>query len=293
MKVAVFGKIINAETKPFIENLHRELVNIGAQISVFGRLNTFIKEHCTGLEKEFEEFNSYEDIIAYNPDFMITAGGDGTILDAVTYIRDSGIPILGVNTGRLGFLSNVSREEISKAVQALKSGEYTLDERNLLELSSDAVDLELSFALNEVTVSRKDTTSMVTVHTWINNDYLNSYWADGLIIATPTGSTGYSLSCGGPIIMPGSESFVITPIAPHNLNVRPFVIPNEMEIKMKVEGREELCLVSLDSRIYSVPSGSELFVRLGDFRIKLVKTEIQDFPTTLRNKLMWGMDKRN
>lgn len=292
MKVAVFGKVINAETKPFIENLHQELVNIGAEISVFRKLNRFIQDHCD-IDFHFDEFNSYEDIIAYKPDFMITAGGDGTILDAVTYIRDSGIPILGINTGRLGFLSNVSREEISKAIKALQNGEYSLDERNLLEVSSDALDLDLNFALNEVTVSRKDTTAMVTIHTWINGDYLNSYWADGLIIATPTGSTGYSLSCGGPIIMPGSESFVITPIAPHNLNVRPFVIPNNMEIKMKVEGREKLCLVSLDSRIYSLPSGSELSVKLGDFKIKLVKTEIQDFPTTLRNKLLWGLDKRN
>ncbi len=292
MKVAVFGKVINAETKPFIENLYQELVKIGAEISVFRKLNRFIQEHCD-IDVNFEEFNSHEDIIAYKPDFLITAGGDGTILDAVTYIRDSGIPILGINTGRLGFLSNVSREEISKAVKALHDGEYSLDERNLLEVSSDALNLDLNFALNEVTVSRKDTTAMVTIHTWINGDYLNSYWADGLIVATPTGSTGYSLSCGGPIIMPGSESFVITPIAPHNLNVRPFVIPNNMEIKMKVEGREKLCLVSLDSRIYSIPSGSELTMQLGSFKIKLVKTEIQDFPTTLRNKLLWGLDKRN
>lgn len=292
MRVAVFGKVINAETKPFIENLYNELKAIGAEIAVFRALNQFVKDHCE-IGVEFNEFATYEDVIAYQPDFMITAGGDGTILDAVTYIRDSGIPILGINTGRLGFLSNVSRDEISKAIHALHKGDYTLDERNLLELSSNVLDLDLNFALNEITVSRKDTTAMVTIHTWINGDYLNSYWADGLIIATPTGSTGYSLSCGGPIIMPGSESFVITPIAPHNLNVRPFVIPNNMEIKLKVEGREELSLVSLDSRIYSVPCGTELSIKLGSFKIRLVKTEIQDFPTTLRNKLLWGLDKRN
>lgn len=292
MKVAVFGKVINAETKPFIENLYHELKNIGADIAIFEALNDFVKENCN-VGIEFNTFSTFEDILDYGPDFMITAGGDGTILDAVTYIRNSGIPILGINTGRLGFLSNVGRDEIAKAIEALHQGDYSLDERNLLELSSDAVELDLNFALNEVTVSRKDTTAMVTIHTWINGDYLNSYWADGLIIATPTGSTGYSLSCGGPIIMPGSESFVITPIAPHNLNVRPFVIPNNMEIKLKVEGREKLSLVSLDSRIYSIPSGSELSIKLGGFKIKLVKTEIQDFPTTLRNKLLWGLDKRN
>ena len=167
----------------------------------------------------------------------------------------SGIPVFqfsGLIPAGWGFLSNVSKENIRQAVEALVKGDYAIDNRNLLDLQCEDLDLELNFALNEVTVSRKDTTAMVTVHTWIDGHYLNSYWADGLIIATPTGSTGYSLSCGGPIIMPGSESFVITPIAPHNLNVRPFVIPNDMEIKLKVEGRERQFLVSLDSRIYAL-----------------------------------------
>lgn len=291
MKVAVFGKSITEETRPYIENLYKELTELNSEIRVYKRLNKFIQEHCD-VDYSFRDFGTHEELIDYNPDFLITMGGDGTILDAVTYVRDSGIPILGINTGRLGFLANVSREKISKAIKALADGEYVLDERNLLNLSTD-LDLDLNFALNEITVSRKDTTAMVTVHTWINGDYLNSYWADGLIIATPTGSTGYSLSCGGPIIMPGSESFVITPIAPHNLNVRPFVIPNDIEIKLKVEGREKQCLVSLDSRIYALDTGKDIFVKLGSFRIKLVKTEIQDFPATLRNKLLWGLDRRN
>lgn len=292
MKVAVFGKSISLESRPFIEDLHRELLDIGAEISVYRRLNRFLQEHCD-LDMSFSEFGSHEDLIAYRPDFLITVGGDGTILDAVTYVRDSGIPILGINTGRLGFLSNVNKENIAEAIKALAAGDYALDERYLLSLTTDSIDLDLNFALNEITVSRKDTTAMVTVHTWINDRYLNSYWADGLIIATPTGSTGYSLSCGGPIIMPGSESFVITPIAPHNLNVRPFVIPNDNEIKLKVEGRERQYLVSLDSRIYALESGSELLIKLKNFKIKLVKTEIQNFADTLRNKLLWGLDKRN
>ncbi len=292
MKVAVFGKLISPDTRPFIENLHQKLLDIGAEIVVYRKLNKFIQEHCN-LQYTFEDFSSHEELLAHKPDFLVTAGGDGTILDAVTYVRDSGIPILGINTGRLGFLSNVSKEKIPQAVTALQTGEYSLDERNLLAVDAPGLNLDMNFALNEVTVSRKDTTAMVTVHTWINENYLNSYWADGLIIATPTGSTGYSLSCGGPIIMPGSESFVITPIAPHNLNVRPFVIPNNMEIKLKVEGRESQFLISLDSRIYSLETGTELLVKLGRFKIKLVKTEIQDFADTMRNKLMWGLDKRN
>ncbi len=292
MRVAVFGKSITPDSRPYIEDLHRELLAVNADIRVFKRLNRFIDEHCD-MDISFGEFTSHRDLVEFNPDFLITAGGDGTILDAVTYVRDSGIPILGINTGRLGFLSNVGKDKIAKAVKALAAGDYILDDRNLLDLNAPGLDIDLNFALNEVSVSRKDTTAMVTVHTWIDGHYLNSYWADGLIIATPTGSTGYSLSCGGPIIMPGSESFVITPIAPHNLNVRPFVIPNDIEIKLKIEGRERQFLVSLDSRIYTMDSGSELTVKLQDFKIRMVKTEIQDFADTLRNKLLWGLDKRN
>lgn len=292
MKVAVFGKIISTDTKPFIQDLHQHLLDIGADIFVNRRLNKFVEEHCD-FNLSFKDYNSHEELVALKPDFIITAGGDGTILDAVTLVRDSGIPILGINTGRLGFLANVSKEKIGKAVTALQTGEYTLDERYLLSVDAPGLDLDLNFALNEVTVSRKDTTAMVTIHTWINDNYLNSYWADGLILATPTGSTGYSLSCGGPIIMPGSESFVITPIAPHNLNVRPFVIPNSIEIKLKVEGRERQFLISLDSRIYALEIGSEVIVKLAKFKIRLVKTEIQDFADTMRNKLMWGLDRRN
>jgi NAD+ kinase len=292
MKIAVYGKSITAESKTYVEDLHQELIDAGVEICVYKRLERFISEHCN-LDLSLNTFSSHEDLLGFGPDFLITIGGDGTILDAVTFVRDSGIPILGVNTGRLGFLSNVSKENISQAVEALVQGDYSIDSRHLLDLQCEDLDLELNFALNEVTVSRKDTTAMVTVHTWIDGHYLNSYWADGLIISTPTGSTGYSLSCGGPIIMPGSESFVITPIAPHNLNVRPFVIPNNMEIKLKVEGREKQFLVSLDSRIYALDSGSELSVKLQNFKINMVKTEIQDFADTLRNKLLWGLDRRN
>lgn len=292
MKIAVFGISISSDTRPFIEKLHQQLNDHGAELIVFKKLNRFIREHCE-LDLEFEEFSSHEELVNYNPEFLITIGGDGTILDAVTYVRDSGIPILGINTGRLGFLSNVSRDNIEAAIDALWEGDYELDERYLLNLQAEGLDMDMNFALNEVSVSRKDTTAMVTVHTWINDNYLNSYWADGLIISTPTGSTGYSLSCGGPIIMPGSDSLVITPIAPHNLNVRPFVIPNNMKIRLKVEGREAQFLVSLDSRIYPVDIGTELFVTLEKFKIRLVKTEIQDFADTLRNKLLWGLDRRN
>ncbi len=292
MRIAVFGKKISAEARHDIENLHQTLVEQKIEFKVFHRLNTFIKEHCD-LGLELEEFRSHEDLLEYAPDYLITIGGDGTILDATTLIRDSGIPILGINTGRLGFLSNVNRKNIKESIQALVEGDFSLNQRRLLSMEAPSLQLEMPFALNEITVSRKDTTAMVTVEVKIDGEFFNNYWADGLIIATPTGSTGYSLSCNGPIMMPGSETFVLTPIAPHNLTARPFVIPNTCEVELVVRSREEQNLVSLDSRIYSIANGEGLKVRLANFTIALVETPDHTFAKTLRNKLMWGMDKRN
>ena len=292
MKVAVYGKSITEESRPFIEGFHQELIDVNAQVIVFNSLDAFIKEKCN-IEINYQTFGDHQTLIEFKPDYLVTIGGDGTILDAVTLVRDSGIPILGINTGRLGFLANVSKENIRNAMRALKSKAYVIDERNLIRVDSDQMDLDLNFAMNEITVSRKDTTAMVTVKVWINDEFLNSYWADGLIVATPTGSTGYSLSCGGPIIMPGSQNFVITPIAPHNLNVRPFVIPNSYKLRLKVEGREPQFLVSLDSRIYTLDAGSEIELKLENFKIKMIETEAQSFTSTLRNNLLWGLYKRN
>jgi len=291
MKIAVYGKSFSKEAKPFIENLYQELGEV--EVVVYEELNAFLVEHCD-INLSFPTFSNHEDLARLAPKFLITIGGDGTILDAATFVRKENIPILGINTGRLGFLANVSKEEIPMAIQSLLAGRFKINNRRLLSMeSTSSQHIEPRFALNEVTVSRKDTTSMITVHTYINDEYLNSYWADGLIVATPTGSTGYSLSCGGPIIMPGSENFVITPIAPHNLNVRPFVIPNNYTITLKVETREKEFLTSLDSRIYAFDEEVEITLQCADFQIQLVQTDVQDFPTTLRNKLLWGLDRRN
>lgn len=292
MRLAVYGKKISAEAREDIENLHSILIESGVDFKVYHRLNDFIEEHCD-LGLSFETFRDHQDLMAYRPDFLITIGGDGTILDATTLVRDSGIPILGINTGRLGFLSNVNRQKIEDSLEALFRKDYKLSQRRLLSLETSALNLEMPFALNEITVSRKDTTAMVTVEVSINGEFFNSYWADGLIVATPTGSTGYSLSCNGPIMMPGSETLVLTPIAPHNLTARPFVIPNHCEIELKVNSREEWNLVSLDSRIYSIRNGESLKIRRANFSIALVETAEHTFAKTLRNKLMWGMDKRN
>ena len=229
-------------------------------------------------------------------DLMISIGGDGTILRAITYIRDMDIPLIGVNTGRLGFLSTFPREKTTALVSAFRAGEYKLVPRSLV--SADFIGATpggeaLNFALNEVTVSRKDTTSMITIDTYLDGEYLTSYWADGLIVATPTGSTGYSLSCGGPVITPSARSLVITPIAPHNLNARPLVISDETEIRLTVSGREPQHLVSLDSRISTVNNGTQIRIKKAAFTIAMVEFTSESFFKTIRNKLLWGEDRRN
>ncbi|MEM7382153.1 MAG: NAD kinase, partial [Bacteroidota bacterium] len=214
----------------------------------------------------------------------------------ITFIGNLGIPIVGVNTGRLGFLSTFKKEDVRKVIQEFEAGAYTIVERSLVEVHTNYEIPEfgeLNFALNEVTVSRKDTTSMITVETHLNGEYLTSYWADGLIVATPTGSTGYSLSCGGPVIMPTAKSLVITPIAPHNLNARPLVISDDTEIRLKVSGREMNHLVSLDSRIATLENGKEIIIKKAGFTIKMIEYTSESFLKTLRNKLLWGQDRRN
>jgi len=292
MKVAVYGKQFQKEVAPFVLELFRELEKAQMEILVYEPFYDFLSKH-TNLNLFLNTFNTYEEL-KNDIDLFVSVGGDGTILDATTIIRDSGIPIIGVNTGRLGFLADIAKDEIPKTIKQLVNKRYSIDQRTLLKLETDQpIFGDLNFALNEVTISRKDTTSMITITTYINDQYLNSYWADGLIIATPTGSTGYSLSCGGPIVMPGSNNFIITPIAPHNLNVRPLVISDEYELKVKVEGRANQFLVALDSRIQTIDAGIELTIKKESFKINMIETETQDFASTLRNKLLWGLDKRN
>ena len=292
MKVAVYGKQFQQEVAPFVHELFLELEKAQMEVLVYEPFYNFLSQQIR-LNLFLGTYNSYEEL-KKNIDLFISIGGDGTILDATTLIRDTGIPIIGVNTGRLGFLADIAKEQIPKTIKQLINKRFSIDKRTLIKLETEQPLFDgLNFALNEVTISRKDTTSMITITTYINDQYLNSYWADGLIIATPTGSTGYSLSCGGPIVMPGSENFIITPIAPHNLNVRPLVISDKYEIKVKVEGRAKQFLVALDSRIQTMNAGLELTIKKESFKINMIETETQDFSSTLRNKLLWGLDKRN
>ena len=293
-KVAVFGQIYTVNANKEIKILLASLEKYGIEIyleEVFCK--ALIKlQH---LEKEYSTFSNFKDLND-SFDIFFCLGGDGTTLRAITYVRDLNIPILGINTGRLGFLANVKKDEISEAIDILVEGKYTIQQRTLLSIESDPPIKEfqeLSFALNEITIARKNTTSMIGVETFLDGEYLTNYWSDGLIIATPTGSTGYSLSCNGPVVSPNSENFVITPIAPHNLSARPMVIPDHTTIDLNVNSRELDYHISLDSRITSVPRKTKIRITKSPFTIKSIIPSNQSFLTTLRTKLLWGEDTRN
>ena len=293
MKVAVYGQYYKPEDKPYIENLFSLLQKNSIEFVVEEEYFNDIKQHLN-LNKT-ATFSSYKEL-NNSFDFMFTMGGDGTILRAVTLIRNSNIPIVGINTGRLGFLATVQKDEIDLAIELLLQKKYEIKKRSLLSVTTQPTIQSLSslnFALNEVSVSRKNTASMITIETYLDGEFLNSYWADGLIISTPTGSTGYSLSCGGPIITPQAKSIAITPIAPHNLNARPLVIPENTKIKFKVSGREDEFFLSLDSRITTINNHTEVFIEKSNFSLKMVQINDQTFLKTLREKLLWGQDTRN
>ena len=293
MKVAIYGQAFQENGLSYVFELLEELAKMEAEVAVeeefLHLLNTQKPgtsyktfDHRTGLSRDFDLFVSF--------------GGDGTILRAVTYIRDLGIPVVGVNTGRLGFLSTYKKEDVRQLVSHFQEGDYIIVERSLVTVEGhpEITEFEgMNFALNEVTVSRKDTTSMITIETHLDEEYLTSYWADGLIISTPTGSTGYSLSCGGPVMTPSAQSLVITPIAPHNLNARPLVISDDTRIRIRVSGREDQHMVSLDSRLASIDNGKELLIKKADFTVKMIEFASESFLKTIRNKLLWGQDKRN
>ena len=245
------------------------------------------------IKGKYTTFNSAADLDD-DIDCMISLGGDGTLLDTVTLVQDKGIPVLGINYGRLGFLANIGKEEIRSAIKALVQGTYVTEKRTLIHLDADIPIFNgMPYALNEFTLQKKDSSSMIKIHTYLNGEFLNTYWADGLIVATPTGSTGYSLSCNGPIVFPESGSLVITPVAPHNLNIRPIVIPDNNIISFEVEGRTDSFICTLDSRRVVVPKEAQLAVKKETFGINLIRLNENNFLQTLRSKLSWGLDKRN
>ncbi len=292
MKIALFGKSPDEASMPYIQQVISKLEHISAEVHIYEPFLDIIKP-IVKFKTSYKTFKSHSEL-KNNVDYLISVGGDGTFLDTVTLVRDSGIPILGINLGRLGFLSSVSKNEIDEAFDSLLKGDFRLEQRILLRLvTKEGLFGDMNYGLNEVAISRKDSNALLLLHVYVDNKILNSYWADGLLIATPTGSTAYSLSCGGPIVTPGSKNFLITPIATHNLTVRPIVIPDDSKIRIKLEGRDDHYLVSMDSRRETIEGNVELNIEKESFKINLIQMQSKDFFTTIRDKLKWGLDIRN
>ncbi len=291
MKVAVHGKEFKRQSAAFIVHIFELLALQNAEVIVSLQFSKFLKTPAFKKVKfkTYEPGHSFKDV-----QLFISIGGDGTLLESITHIGLFQTPILGINTGRLGFLATISKEETDRVLASVFEGDYTLDKRAVLRLQSNKeIFGKFNFALNDFTVMKKDTSSMITIHTFIDGEFLNSYWADGIIVSTPTGSTGYSLSCGGPLIFPRSGNFVITPVSPHTLTVRPIVVSDSSEITFQIEGRSKRFLVSLDSRIASVDSSIKLKVTKADFKVNLIQLEDHHYFKVLRQKLNWGLDIRN
>lgn len=294
MKIGIYGQFYHQDSEKYIQLLLNSLESEGVEVYIAKEFQEIIEEH-EGIATPVSAMKTFQKLDA-SFDLFFSVGGDGTLLKAITYVGDLGIPIVGINTGRLGFLATIQKTKIAKSLKNIIQGKYRISERSLLRIHSEPEApklFPLDYALNEIAVNRKNTTSMIKVDTWINGEYLNTYWSDGLIISTPTGSTGYSLSCGGPVMHPETHSLAITPIAPHNLNARPLIIPDDSKVTLKVSGREDHYLVSLDSRIATVHNDTELHIEKAPFRIKMVQMEDATFINTLREKLLWGEDKRN
>jgi len=291
MRIAIYSRGLESEQLEGLKLLLAEFSFYHIEPVIFQDFfNQFYSSFS--IVNKYSTFNQSSDLIEI--DFIISLGGDGTLLDAVTFVGDKGIPVLGINYGRLGFLASIGKQEIHTVISALVKRTFVLDKRSLVHLDANMPLFNgLNFALNEFTIHKKDTSPMIKIHTYLNGGFLNTYWSDGLIVATPTGSTGYSLSCSGPVVFPNSASLVITPVSPHNLNIRPLVIPDDSVISFEVEGRTDGFLCTLDSRREIVSKEVLLAIRKENFSINLVRLNENNFLQTLRNKLSWGLDKRN
>src|SRR5574343_4281 len=292
MNVAIYGKKINKQSLAHFSEVLAILKDFGWNPVIEKELKKHLVSKI-GLSPMTDEFSSHNDF-HHGIDLTLSMRGDGPFIKSVGFIRNSGVPIVGINTGRLGVLANISKDQIAHTMDLIKRKQFEFHKRSLLRLHTEEnLFGDDNFALNEVTFHKKDTALMITVHASLDDKYLNSYWADGLIVATPTGSTAYSLSCGGPIITPGCQVHILTPIAPHNLNVRPMVVPDHMPIKLSLEGRERKYLISLDGNSKNIRQGEEVIITKAEFMINVIKFEDNNFLDTIRNKMLWGIDKRN
>jgi len=289
-KIAIYGKIKDDNNIHHLKQILQLLNNHKTKIFLYNDLYELISNF---IDTNISKFNTPDEITS---DFfcLISLGGDGTLLDSITFIKNKNIPVLGINTGRLGFLAYSQKTDIETVINEVINNNFSIETRTIISItSSHEINIENNFALNEFVIQKFYSSSMITIHTYINSDFLNSYWADGLIISTPTGSTGYSLSCAGPIIHPECKNLVITPVSPHNLAVRPIIIPDNYKISVKAESRYNSILISLDSRTYIIPPNTEITIAKANFTIKLIKTSSYNYYKTIRDKLMWGIDKRN
>ncbi len=292
MKIAIYSRGLDVDQESQLLTLLEELTRHHIEIWLY---ETLTEQHCAVnmLPTKFGSFSSHTELDE-SFDFVISLGGDGTMLDSATLVRDKKIPILGINFGRLGFLASLGQEGMLSAVESLVNGTYMVDQRTLLHLDANIPLFgDAPFALNEFAIHKRDTSPMIKIHTYLNGEFLNSYWADGLIVSTPTGSTGYNMSCNGPIVFPDSGSIVITPVAPHNLNVRSIIVPDDNIISFEVEGRTEQFICAMDARREIVEKEIQLAVKKENFFINLVRLNENSFLSTLREKLTWGLDKRN
>lgn len=291
MRVGIFGKKFHETFRIYCQDIFNILEGNNCEVYIYQPFYRYLKGEIN-MPKSVNSFMRSEELA--NLDMLFSIGGDGTFLEAATFVKDLNIPIAGINSGRLGFLADISKEDLRASLEDIFNKKYRLRKLDLLEVQTpDNVFGNLNFALNELAISKRDSSSMITIHAYLNGEFLNSYWADGLIVATATGSTAYSLSAGGPILHPDSPNFVISPIAPHNLTVRPLVIPDDMEIVLKVDARGGKYLASLDSRSRVIDQQIAITIRKAKYSINVVVRNHQSYYDTLRNKLMWGADKRN
>lgn len=292
MKVALYATQIDKNLFPRLKEFFHTLAEYGFEIYIFSELLDYLDAEFNYCPTYHGCFYSYKDLDP-GMNFIISVGGDGTFLDTLSLVRDSKIPVIGINFGKLGFLASISQENIFEAVDSLYKGNYDIEERTLLQLNpEDQLFGDFNFALNDISIQKKGS-EMITVHVYIDGEYLNTYWADGLIVATPTGSTAYSLSVGGPIVMPESNDFIISPISPHNLTVRPIVVPDKGKITLIPAGRCSQYLISMDHYSKIVDKSYTFHIEKANFPIRVLRLKASDYYSTLRNKLMWGMDKRN
>lgn len=293
MKIALFGKSFSPEYRNEISELFTQLRQ--RECIVFCETH-FAEYLCSvyGCCLNFDGYYDKNNFLSFKPDLLMSIGGDGTFLDAIAYVRDSEIPMIGINIGRLGFLANIAVNEKQEALDAILKGSYTIEKRDVIAITINDKPLsDFDYALNEVSIAKPDTASLLTIHTYIDGDYLTSYWADGLVVATPTGSTAYSLSGGGPIVTPECPNFILTPICPHNLNLRSLVVSNQVDIELQIESRSGDYILGMDSRFYKLSETTKLHIKRGPFQIHTLKLHDHNYYRTLRNKMMWGEDRRN